>query len=129
MTKTKAIVIKKTLDIGSPIQMTNLSKVLKNHIINNKLSTNIRGKDYAHVEGWQFAGGMLGLFPMIKETIDLSKTGEIKWKAVCELINLKTEKVVGRGEALCSNKENNKKSFDEYAILSMAQTRSIGKAY
>ena len=33
------------------------------------------------------------------------------------------------GIALCSNKEKTKRYFDEYAILSMAQTRAIGKAY
>ena len=42
---------------------------------------------------------------------------------------LKDGKVVARGFALCSNKEAIKKSFDEYAVLSMAQTRAIGKAY
>jgi hypothetical protein len=31
--------------------------------------------------------------------------------------------------AICSNKEGNKRQWDEYAILSMAQTRATGKAF
>jgi hypothetical protein len=45
------------------------------------------------------------------------------------IINLKTGEIISRGFAVCSNKEGKKKSFDEYAVLSMAQTRAIGKAY
>jgi len=93
------------------------------------LYTNIRGKNYAHVEGWQFAGGMLGLFPRVLAVENLSTPKEIKWKADVEIVNLKTGDIISRGFAICSKSENTKKSFDEYAVLSMAQTRAIGKAY
>lgn len=126
---TKELTVKKTFDMVNPDSMTGLSKVLKNHILSNKLSVNIKGKDYAMVEAWQFAGGMLGLFPIITEMTDLSNEKEIKWMAKCELQNLKTKEIVGRGFAICSNKETIKKGFDEYAIFSMAQTRAIGKSY
>ena len=33
------------------------------------------------------------------------------------------------GFATCSNKEHTKRSFADYAICSMAQTRAVGKAY
>jgi hypothetical protein len=36
---------------------------------------------------------------------------------------------MGRGIAICSNKEAIKRNFEEYAIASMAQTRAEGKAY
>ena len=49
--------------------------------------------------------------------------------AVCEVRNIVTGLPVSVGHALCSNKERSKRSFDEYAILSMAQTRAEGKAY
>lgn len=109
--------------------MSDMANVLKGHIVKQKLYTTIVGKNYAHVEGWQFAGGLMGLFPIVSEVTDLSKAGEIRWMAKVEIQNIKDGKVVGRGFAVCSNKENKKKSFDEYAILSMAQTRAIGKAY
>jgi hypothetical protein len=49
--------------------------------------------------------------------------------ATCEVRNINTGLVVATGIALCSNGEKTKRYFDEYAILSMAQTRAIGKAY
>jgi hypothetical protein len=128
MAKNTEIVVKKQFDLASPTQMTALAKVLKSHVVAHKLFTNIRGKNYAHVEGWQFAGGMLGLIPLITQTNRIEGS-EIKWTAACDIINMKTGAVMGRGFALCSNKESTKKSFDEYAVLSMAQTRAIGKAY
>ena len=36
---------------------------------------------------------------------------------------------MGAGFAVCSNKESGKKFYQEFAIMSMAQTRAIGKAY
>lgn len=115
--------------LQKPSQMTNMAQILKHHIVSHNLYTNIVGKNYAHVEGWQFAGGLLGVFPRVVEVKDVSKTGEIKWLAEVELVEQETGKVVSRGFAVCSNKEAKKKSFDEYAVLSMAQTRAIGKAY
>ena len=112
--------------VGETIKMAN---VLKKHIIDNKLFVLIKEKNYVFVEGWQFAGGLLGIRPLVVKEKDLSNDKEIKWKVTAELIEFKTDKIVGRGVAICSNKEEKKKFFDEYAILSMAQTRAIGKAY
>lgn len=106
-----------------------MSVVLKNYVVKQGLFTNIKGKNYAHVEGWQFAGGMLGLSPKIISVEDLSNDKEKKWKATAELVLDSTGKVVGNGFALCSSAEATKKNFEEYAVLSMAQTRAIGKAY
>lgn len=125
----QAIAIKENYDLGNVKSVIAMADVLKDHIVNQNLYTPISQKNYAHVEGWQFAGGLLGLMPIVTSVEDLSKTGEMKWKATVEIVNQKTDKVVGRGFAICSNKENRKKSFDEYAILSMAQTRAIGKGY
>jgi hypothetical protein len=73
--------------------------------------------------------------PIITETTDLTRRGtepgqvEIKYMAKCEVRNINTGQLVATGVAICSNFEHSKKRFDEYAILSMAQTRAIGKAY
>lgn len=128
--KNKEIVVRKeNYNLTNPNEMTSLATVLKAHIVGNKLYTNIMGKNYAHVEGWQFAGGMLGLFPRVVEVKDVSKGTNIAWFAHVEIVNVKTQDVVSSGFAICSKAESKKKSFDEYAILSMAQTRAIGKAY
>jgi len=104
---------------------TELSKLIKE----KGLSSNIQGKQFVNVEGWQFAGAALGLMPIITNTQDLSNETTIKFMATCEVRNITTGSVVAVGIALCSNAEKTKRYFDEYAILSMAQTRAIGKAY
>lgn len=110
----------------SMLQLSNeLSKLIKE----KGLSSNIQGKQFVNVEGWQFAGASLGLMPIITDTKDLSNETTIKYMATCEVRNINTGAVVATGIALCSNAEKTKRYFDEYAILSMAQTRAIGKAY
>jgi len=104
---------------------TELSQLIKE----KKLSSNIQGKEFVNVEGWQFCGASLGLMPIITSTQDLSNETSIKYMATCEVRNITTGTVVATGIALCSNAEKTKRYFDEYAILSMAQTRAIGKAY
>ena len=112
--------------------MLSLSTELSRLIIEKKLSSNIQGKQYVNVEGWMFAGASLGLMPIITETTDLTRRGtepgqvEIKYMAKCEVRNINTGQLVATGVAICSNFEHSKKRFDEYAILSMAQTRAIG---
>lgn len=109
--------------------MTGMANVLKTYIVKQGLFSNIQGKNYAHVEGWQFAGGMMNLYPKVIKVENLSNDKEIKWRADVEIVDMKTGKVVANGFAVCSNKEANKTKNEEYAILSMAQTRAIGKAY
>lgn len=104
---------------------TELSQLIKE----KKLSSNIQGKEFVNVEGWQFCGASLGLMPIITSTQDLSNETAIKYMATCEVRNITTGQLVATGIALCSNAEKTKRYFDEYAILSMAQTRAIGKAY
>lgn len=112
--------------LAKPQDMQAMASVLKQHIIAHNLYTNIQGKNYVHVEGWQFAGGMMGTFPRI---VRVEKLESGAWLAEAEIVQLTTQKVISRGFALCSKTESKKKSFDEYAVLSMAQTRAIGKAY
>lgn len=109
--------------------MLQLSNELSKLIREKGLSSNIQGKQFVNVEGWQFAGASLGLMPIITETKDLSNEGVIKYMATAEVRNINTGALVSTGIALCSNSEKTKRYFDEYAILSMAQTRAIGKAY
>ena len=122
-------------DLINSDSMLNLSKDLSKLIKEKGLSSNIQGKQFVNVEGWQFAGASLGLMPIITETTDLTRRGtepgqvEIKYMAKCEVRNITTGQLVATGVAICSNFEHSKKRFDEYAILSMAQTRAIGKAY
>lgn len=118
-------------EITNVPQMAKMAVVLKAHIINQRLYTEISGKNYAHVEGWQFAGGLVGLFPKVVRVENISPEvgGEKKWLAEVEIIDRKSGDTVSRGFGICSNREMKRSNSDEYAILSMAQTRAIGKAY
>jgi len=116
-------------NLDKPTQMVTMSKILKKYIVDNKLYAEIVGRNYVMVEGWQFAGGLLGFFPRVVSVENIGDKTEVKWMAKVEIINTRDGSVASTGFALCSKAEMKKRSFDEYAILSMAQTRAIGKAF
>lgn len=116
-------------DIAKSDETMHLAIDLAKFIKENKLFQNIQGKEYVNVEGWQYAGSRLGILPVVEHVINVSTDTELKYQAKVNLLNLRTEQVVGAGFAICSNKEQGKKYYQEFAIASMAQTRAIGKAY
>ncbi|MDB5261737.1 MAG: hypothetical protein JWQ14_1018 [Adhaeribacter sp.] len=116
-------------DIAKSDETMHLAIDLAKFIKENKLYQNIQGKEYVNVEGWQYAGSRLGILPVVEHVINVSTDTELKYQAKVNLLNLRTEQVVGAGFAICSNKEQGKKFYQEFAIASMAQTRAIGKAY
>jgi hypothetical protein len=130
--KTPVLTLSK-VNLASPQSLSNFSHTLKDYIVKNELFVGIKNKNYVLVEGWQFAGACIGIFPVVKsvERIETSGT-EIKYKASVDLIKLPGEKVIGSGFAIASSEEKlagKKRWDDEYAIASMAQTRAIGKSY
>lgn len=118
-----------TYSLGNPANTLRLAADLSKFIKERQLSVNIQGKDYVQVDGWQFAGSQLGIVPVLISLTDLSKESEYKYRAEVELISISSNQIVGKGIAVCSNKERTKRNFEEYAIASMAQTRAEGKAY
>lgn len=107
--------------------ITVFSQEVKRFIHDNKLWTNVQGRPYVNVEGWQFMGGMMGITANISALEELSNEKEVKYRAVAEL--RRGDVLVSSGVAICSNKEPGKTNFAEFAVASMAQTRAIGKAY
>lgn len=128
MKKEIELITSKTYSLAKPAEVLEMATVLKNYIVHQRLYTYIKGKNYAHVDGWQFAGFLSGMTAAVEEETNLSNDKEIKWKVRARLYQ-GNEQTPHVGVAICSNKETSKKSFDEYAVLSMAQTRAIGKAY
>lgn len=116
-------------DLTSPSKTLELASELGKFIKERQLTTNIKGKDYVNVEGWQFAGSQLGVMPILLNLENQSDDKQIKYRADVELRRISDDKLVGRGIAICSNKEGTKRNFEEYAIASMAQTRAEGKAF
>jgi hypothetical protein len=123
----KKEIIKITPDLLKPQTLMGFSNELKNFIVKQGLYSPIQGKNYVNVEGWQFAGGSMGLFPVVESCERLERPDEIVYKASVALYS--GERIISRGIAICSDREKGKKAKDEYVIASMAQTRAEGKAY
>ncbi len=118
-----------SFDIARSDETLDLAKDLAKFIKDNKLTTNVQGKEFVNVEGWQYAGSRLGIVPIVEHVINVGNENELKYQAKVTLFDLRHGVMVGAGFAVCSNKEAGKKFYQEFAIMSMAQTRAIGKAY
>jgi hypothetical protein len=128
-TATKKAARVESYDIAKSDETLDLAKDLAKFIKENKLSTQVQGKEFVNVEGWQYAGSRLGIVPIVEHVINVSSDQEIKYQAKVTLFDMRSQHTVGAGFAICSNKESGKKFYQEFAIASMAQTRAIGKAY
>jgi len=102
---------------------TSVANELKNVLRDQRLISNISGKEHVRVEGWTLLGTMLGVFPVCEWTRKLDNG----WEARVEARTL-SGAVVGAAEAECLRSENQWKSRDDYALRSMAQTRATSKA-
>jgi len=129
VTKSNDIATKtKQVNLSNPSDIMEFATNLKDLIVQNKLFTDIRGKNYVNVEGWQIAGAFTGVFPIVEKVENLSEGLTYKYRAEVTLRD-KDNNIVGSGMAICTNKEAGKTRFDEYAVASMAQTRAVGKAF
>ncbi len=128
-TKTNELATKgEMVELSTPTDIMAFATSLKEMIVQNHLFSDIRGKNYVNVEGWQIAGAFTGIFPVVEKCENLSDDTCYRYRAEVSLKD-KEGATVGYGVAICTNKEAGKKSFDEYAVASMAQTRAVGKAF
>lgn len=102
-----------------------VANALRDVIEQRQLYENIKGKQHVRVEGWQLLGSMLGITAVCTDTQEVDGG----WKATVEARTL-DGRVVGRADALCTRHEKGAmwKGADDYARLSMAQTRATSKA-
>lgn len=104
---------------------TGVANALAAVIEQKQLYTTVQGKSHVHVEGWQLLGSMLGVTAVCTHT----ETVDGGFKATVEA-RAADGRVVGRADALCTKHEKRGpwKNADDYARLSMAQTRATSKA-
>lgn len=89
------------------------------------LFTKIQNRAHIRVEGWTLCGSMLGVFPV---TVWTKQTEDGQgWIARVEARTI-SGAVIGAAEAMCSRSESTWKNRDDYALMSMAQTRATSKA-
>lgn len=120
----------RVLQFENPQDMLYLANDLAKFIKDNKLTSEVQSKTFVNVEGWAYAASRLGYMPLVVNCRNVGSLvdGELKYEAQVNLVHLATQQVVGAGWAVCSNKEQGKKFYQEFAISSMAQTRATGKA-
>lgn len=71
--------------------------------------------------------GKLGWQDKRYDLEEVRKTPEVKYSCEADIFD-KNDRKIGYGFSICSNREELKRSMDEYAIASLAQTRAIAKA-
>lgn len=137
--------------IIDPSKIVEIAKKVSQYVESQNLSVVIQGNKYVMVEGWQFAGVLIGLHVVTDSVTDISPKPPVQktWKwtqkygsrsvektytsdvwefeAVAELKDVNGN-VRARGFASCTNDEHGKHEFNKNAVRSMAQTRAIGKA-
>lgn len=88
------------------------------------LIANIKGKKYPQVEAWQTMAAMMS----ITAVCEWSRPVADGWEARVVLYNRQRD-IIGSAEAQCIKNESGKRSWEDYALRSMAQTRATSKAY
>lgn len=103
--------------------------VLKTALKAQGLIANIQGREHVTVEGWQTLGGLLGVTAVADGDVDLvsDRHGKPAYRATVKAVTL-DGRVVGRASALCSTSEKRWARADDFALISMAQTRATSKA-
>src|SRR3990167_10901941 len=100
--ETAVIVQNESLQLSDPKQILKLADTLANFIKDRKLSVNIKNKNYCLVDGWEFAGAMMGIVPIIQSIEKVpGENAEIKYQSVVHLVRLHDDKLVEIGVALC----------------------------
>src|SRR5262245_17124412 len=122
-------------------RVTQVATTLKDILKQQKLTQRIGTNDHVKVEGWQTLGSMIGVFP-VKETVEeipwpqpmpqsltgaFSKGLAFGFKASYRAQTL-SGAVVGGAEGICKRTESKWVAREDYALMSMAQTRAMSKA-
>jgi len=69
----KELAKQEKFELASPADVDRFSFILKQYIVQNKLSTEIQGKTYVYSDGWKFAGISFGLSPIVEEPVNISE--------------------------------------------------------
>lgn len=104
---------------------TRIANELKQVVIRQKLFSNISGKNYVRVEGWNTLGALMGILPREEYVKEIDNGYEAK----VQLIRTSDGVVIGGASAICTREEKNWITRDAYAVRSMAITRATGKAF
>lgn len=100
-----------------------IADTLARFVRERKLTSTIQGREFVRMEGWTFLGSLLGVFPVCVETTQIEGGFEARVEA-----KTRDGAIVGAAVARCTRGEKTWSGRDDYALLSMAQTRATSKA-
>jgi hypothetical protein len=100
-----------------------VADALERVIREKKLIAKIRQNEHVLVEGWTLLGSMLGVFPVLVWTRKLDDGWEARVEA-----RTRAGEIVGAAESECLRSEARWAKAEDYAIRSMAATRTTSKA-
>lgn len=113
---------------------TERATALADVIAKQQLFVNLSGRRHVKVEGWTLLGSMMGVFPVTDTVTELRREdgSSFGFEARVEARTL-AGALVGAAIARCTRDEKNwdmRKGVrvDDYALMSMAQTRATSKA-
>lgn len=102
---------------------TEMANALRDVIKQQRLTSNIQGREFVRVEGWLALAAMLGVLP---REVSVVKEGDI-YVATVELVRSDGH-VLTRASSECGGDESTWAKRPAYARRSMAITRATGKA-
>ncbi len=104
-----------------------MAKPLAAVIDDRKLFTQIRGKKHVRVEGWTLLGAMVGVHAAT-DYVKPFMVGDVPYGYEAKVEVRRGDTLVASAIAICTRSEKTWKERDDYALLSMAQTRATSKA-
>jgi len=89
------------------IEAQQVATALKKRIAGKEKPVIFNNQQYIENDDWQFVANFFGYAPKVIST-EFVEYGDVQgFKAIAELINERTGQVVGRGEAICLDEEEN----------------------
>ena len=107
-----------------------MAKILNNIVKQAGLSQRFGNKEYLQFEAWQTIGRFHNCTPVTEWTRAIKQDGyEGNWGWECRVNVISADgQLVGSAEGMCCRDESNWKKRNDYALRSMAQTRTASKA-
>lgn len=126
-----AQVVQAATDLATP-----LAEVIKKRELFTVIGKGKQAKKYVHLEGWQTLGSMVGVTAIVTDTEPIlgppNDSGQQPIIGYWSRAEARTMdgRVVGAAESVCTKSESRGpwKNADPYAVLGMAQTRSMSRA-
>lgn len=105
---------------------TEIADAIKDVIVQRGWLKHIGESDHVYVEGWQFVASLAGASCKVVSSEPLPDGKG--WQAHAVVVRIDNGVEIGAGSGMCSRAESKWRNRDDYALRSMAETRSMSRA-